>query len=627
MPLFEGPSWSNRIFFYFCLFSFILIILLLVFIGFAAINPNFAIPNGPHYNSTQLRDMGFFDNERYLISTLVQSLAATIALVITLSLVAVQLAAQSYSTRVIEVYKNNPDMWILFSIYIAVIFYGLGLLKVIDIGIVGINMEIAIFWVYFLGFFAFICLVPYIWNTLNSLNISNIIEILSYDITKKQVLDALNNSANGKKNRKNPVQPIVDIINIGLERNDDEIVNNGISAINRSTTNIFEYNHFEREEEKKVSHFIFQHLEKIGIQAANKVNESSSILVILALDDIQKAAKKHELENATEEAAKAIEKMQIKVLEQRFEYATECIIKIHKKEGIIAVEQNLENIVHDTALILGQIGIKAIEKNMDLSASIATEAVKDVGIKATENKIDLVRVIEIIGIIERLGTKAAGEKMHLTAITAISALENMGIQVLKKQQGWILRYIINYIYIIGIAGVDKEQESIAKKSANALGSLGKELVEKKQKDFIIDTMEKLEIIAKKMFDKDLEEFTIGIAATEIGEIGIKAAEDALETTEDTIEIIKMSTRTLVDLGIKAVEKELILSGWGIIEALKNGGIKTVEKGPKNATREYKNGLEELMRKTKEMQWTNLDSAIEEALQAIEKAEETSSSNI
>lgn len=49
---FEGPSWSNRIFFYFCLFSFLLIIFLLVFIGFAAINPDFAIPNRPHYNTT-----------------------------------------------------------------------------------------------------------------------------------------------------------------------------------------------------------------------------------------------------------------------------------------------------------------------------------------------------------------------------------------------------------------------------------------------------------------------------------------------------------------------------------------------------------------------------------------------
>jgi uncharacterized membrane protein len=88
--------------------------------------------------------MGFFDNERYLISALVQSLAATIALVITLSLVAVQLAAQSYSTRVVDVYKRNPDMWILLGIYIVTIFYGLGLIKIIGLGVLNNYMEGAI---------------------------------------------------------------------------------------------------------------------------------------------------------------------------------------------------------------------------------------------------------------------------------------------------------------------------------------------------------------------------------------------------------------------------------------------------------------------------------------------------
>lgn len=94
--------------FYFCLFSFTLIAFLIVYAVFKAIDFNYTIPHNPQYNTSQLSDMGFFDNERYLLSALVQSLAAVIALVITLSLVAVQLAAQSYSARVIDVYKRTP---------------------------------------------------------------------------------------------------------------------------------------------------------------------------------------------------------------------------------------------------------------------------------------------------------------------------------------------------------------------------------------------------------------------------------------------------------------------------------------------------------------------------------------
>lgn len=69
------------------------------------------------------------DSARYMLSALIQSEAAIVALVVTLSLVAVQLAAQSYSARVIEVFRKAPDLWILMGIYGIAIFYGLGVLK------------------------------------------------------------------------------------------------------------------------------------------------------------------------------------------------------------------------------------------------------------------------------------------------------------------------------------------------------------------------------------------------------------------------------------------------------------------------------------------------------------------
>lgn len=72
------------------------------------------------------------DSARYMLSALIQSEAAIVALVVTLSLVAVQLAAQAYSARVIEVFSRAPDLWILMGIYGIAIFYGLGVLKMIE---------------------------------------------------------------------------------------------------------------------------------------------------------------------------------------------------------------------------------------------------------------------------------------------------------------------------------------------------------------------------------------------------------------------------------------------------------------------------------------------------------------
>ena len=62
------------------------------------------------------------DSARYMLSALVQSQAAIVAIVITLTLIAVQLTASAYSPRVIDIFKKNPDMWILLGCYGVSIF-------------------------------------------------------------------------------------------------------------------------------------------------------------------------------------------------------------------------------------------------------------------------------------------------------------------------------------------------------------------------------------------------------------------------------------------------------------------------------------------------------------------------
>ena len=82
--------WARRLALYICLGAFIIVISHLVF----------------SYSGFLHTDV---DSARYMLSALVQSEAAIVALVVMLSLVAVQLAAQSYSARVIEVFRRTPD--------------------------------------------------------------------------------------------------------------------------------------------------------------------------------------------------------------------------------------------------------------------------------------------------------------------------------------------------------------------------------------------------------------------------------------------------------------------------------------------------------------------------------------
>jgi uncharacterized membrane protein len=81
---------------------------------------------------------------RYMLSALVQSQAAIVAIVITLTLIAVQLTASAYSPRVIRIFRNNPDMWILLGCYGLSIFYGFIVLKLVESAEGGVVSQSAI---------------------------------------------------------------------------------------------------------------------------------------------------------------------------------------------------------------------------------------------------------------------------------------------------------------------------------------------------------------------------------------------------------------------------------------------------------------------------------------------------
>jgi uncharacterized membrane protein len=166
-----------------------------------------------------------------MLSALVQSEAAIVAIVITLTLIAVQLTASAYSPRVIDIFIKNPDMKVLFCLYGISIFYGLLVLRYVEeaegsvviqsvimayghIPIVLVSTESvhSLFeWLtlgaLLLGIFSFAALIPYIQNILELLKPSNIMQRLSGNITE-EVLERINKNSNDT-NIPDPIQPII----------------------------------------------------------------------------------------------------------------------------------------------------------------------------------------------------------------------------------------------------------------------------------------------------------------------------------------------------------------------------------------------------------------------------------
>jgi len=282
------------------------------------------------------------DSARYMLSALVQVEAAIMAMVLTLSLVAMQLAASSYSPRVMEEFRKTPDLWILIGVYGIAVFYGLVVLKLIEGACPLVDsvskLEVHILCAYYFGIFAFVALIHYIWNTLNLLKPSMIISILKERIIKENILSDI-----GEEGRKtideDPVQPIVDIVCGAMTRYDYTTIRDGLRAIGDRADHIFKNDKFKDEwEAEKIAKRIFDHLTDVGGIAASRYDEKSAVEVIYNLYKNGETLVKRKCIGATNQAVDSLGMI-----------------------GVLAVEKKLGKAAKEAAEDIGKIGVFATD--------------------------------------------------------------------------------------------------------------------------------------------------------------------------------------------------------------------------------------------------------------------------
>jgi uncharacterized membrane protein len=256
--------WTARIFVYSALFLLVIFVSAILFTHF----------NLFHTDA---------NSARYMLSALVQSQAAIVAIVITLTLIAVQLTASAYSPRVIDIFKKNPDMWILLGCYGVSIFYGLFVLKLVEgtegevvsqsaiwsLGSVPISFEFCVSLAYWLGVFTFVMLFLYLWNIIGLLKPENVIKRLAVEITKAKILNP----------KEDPFQPIMDIIHGSIMKYDLETTRVGLKKVTKQVIEII-----DSDGEEKISECFRGHLTRASRLAISREDEESTAEVIKSLE-------------------------------------------------------------------------------------------------------------------------------------------------------------------------------------------------------------------------------------------------------------------------------------------------------------------------------------------------------
>jgi hypothetical protein len=356
--------WTTRIFVY----GFLL--LLVIFVGAIL----FA-----HFNLFHT-DAG---SARYMLSALVQSQAAIVAIVITLTLIAVQLTASAYSPRVVDVFKKNPDMWMLLGCYGVSIFYGFIVLKLVEgaegeavsqsaiwcLGCVSISFEFCVSLAYWLGAFAFVALFPYMWNIISLLQPESVIKRLAIKITKDNILNS----------KEDPIQPIMDIVHGSIMKYDIETARVGLKAVTDQVISVIDSN-----SEEKISGHFCKHLERVGKLAVSKRDDESITEVIENLEVFGKSTAEKDFEDAAWNVAEFLEAVGKVAMEKDLGCAAFKVIISLGSVGQIVAEKRLEKAllrVVKALLAVRQIAEKVVASNLAeltiLSEEIVKTAIRD----------------------------------------------------------------------------------------------------------------------------------------------------------------------------------------------------------------------------------------------------------
>ena len=311
-----------------------------------------------NYSFTQV------DSARYLLSSLVQGEAAILATAITLSLVAVQLAASSYSRGVIDNFKRSFALWGFIFLYIISIVCSLSTLKLIRssdaIFIMGLakpngssDFELCICLCFFLGVLCFTLLVPYTYNMFIKLKPSKIIKELSQRIIKSNFNDD------------DPIQPIMELAQVSIRKHDFRTTGECLVAIREKTCALFEKEDLNEDEETEISVTSRKHFSAVGRLAMNEEDLDSALEVISNTKEMGMTTVERKLKKAAGEFVLSIECIGTTALRKKYAEISLEAVSCLREIGIRAAERGLEEVVMNVILSLRRIWMATIGRDIN----------------------------------------------------------------------------------------------------------------------------------------------------------------------------------------------------------------------------------------------------------------------
>ena len=387
------------------------------------------------------------ENALYFLSSMVQAQAAIVALVVTLTLVAIQTTTTSYTPRVVEVMKKNPDMWILLLIYFIAISYGFIVLKMLPNGMEEPNL---VTWTLIIGVYTFLILFFYLRNTIAMLRPDMIVSLLVKEINAKNI----SNNKWIKNKEDDSFQPVFDMMYASINRFDLTTTRAGLTTLSDHLWYLFSdplINYDENKMRDITKHFC-THLERSTLIAIKNGDEGVLREICDILAKYGGRAYDHRLEDITKVVAKALGQMGSTAADKGF------------KDTIVAVAESLEQVCTETTS--WRTWIRFFEDE----AIAESDARGQVGTATTPlRKLGEDSTIAVTDALGQMGTKAADKRLEDSTITVVKALKQVGCYAADNKFQDALQAVLHNLGEVGIHATNRKLKEATKAAGTAQG--------------------------------------------------------------------------------------------------------------------------------------------------------------
>jgi len=424
------------------------------------------------------------ESARSVISTSNQIQATILAIVISLTLLAVEMTASKYSPRVIEIFKNNVSMWVFIFSYIISITIGSIFLTFIDSPNVSLT-TIGTLFLLVLGIFLILMLVPYVMSTLEFLNTERIIKRLANLINTKTI-----------NQQTDPFQSIFDLIYGAIKINDFTTMSTGLLSAEKRFKEIIAKDPANWQNDY-ISFRFFDDIKRCGFLLIEKREDDYAFEIVNRLNTLSLWAFREQNIIVLHRSCSSIEEIGIKaceyglvsVVDRALTTLNEITESIENIEGFAhdeRVTQKWSCLLFSSVESIGNIGKTTIKQDLTVSSGKAINILNNISRNALDKnltfdddfvfkRISAITIESInqdkskltnsfIEILQFLGECSVSQNRSKEAIWILDELKNIGISSAHQKKEKTIHRVVIAIRYIAIAAMRKDIREIRSKA-------------------------------------------------------------------------------------------------------------------------------------------------------------------